>query len=301
MNNYPTHIAFADETHYNMGRYRGLALVSLPYANLKTFNQELLQILAESNVKELKWKGLTSAKVRFAALKTLHWLLEKVKARTVRADVLIWDIEDQRHRVRHRDDLANMQRMYYQLFKNVLSERWPDESTWWLFPDEHTAMKWDELSYFLEKRSSRISVKHDLFNQGRFYPYLKNKFQIEKMEARLSHEEPLIQLADLLAGLGVYSRTSYDKYTHWQKQNSAQQTLPLFGANQNTKIRLTNSDQERCQVLHAFDVACKRNKLGVSLRTNNGLRTHNPRQLVNFWWYIPQHDEDTAPVKTSET
>jgi hypothetical protein len=298
MNNCPTHIAFADETHYNTGRYRGLALVSLPFVNVAAANRDLSGILLESNVKELKWKELTSAKVRFAAVKQLKWLIGKVRSQQLRVDVLIWDIEDQRHRIRHRDDLANMQRMYYQLFKNVLSERWPDESTWWLFPDEHTAMKWDELSGFLEKKSARISIKHDLFTQARFYLDLKNRFHIEKMEPRQSHLEPLIQLADLLAGLGVYSRTAYDKYTHWCSQNSPQ--LSLFRSNHDAIVRLTSSDRERCQVLHAFNAACKDNSLGVSLRSNCGLRTHNPRQPINFWWYMPQHDEDRAPVKGLE-
>lgn len=298
MNNCPTHSAFADETHYNTGRYRGLALVSLPFVNVAAVNRDLSGNLLESNVKELKWKELTSAKVRFAAVKQLEWLIGMVRSRQLRVDVLIWDIEDQRHRIRHRDDLANMQRMYYQLFKNVLSERWPDESTWWLFPDEHTAMKWGEISDFLEKKSARISVKHDLFTQGRFYPDLKNRFHIEKIEPRQSHREPLIQLADLLAGLGVYSRTAHDKYLHWCRQNSPQ--LSLFETNHDAIVRLTNSDRERCQVLHAFNIACKCNGLGVSLRSSCGLRTHNPRQPINFWWYVPQHDEDRAPVKGPE-
>jgi hypothetical protein len=38
--------------------------------------------------------------------------------------------------------------------------------------------------------------------------------------------------------------------------------------------------------------------LGVSLKTHGGLRTLQPANRINFWWYEPQSPEDKAPTKT---
>lgn len=57
------------------------------------------------------------------------------------------------------------------------------------------------------------------------------------------------------------------------------------------------SDRERCIVLNEFEVALSKNKLSVSLRSSKGLRTRNPAERMNFWWYEPQHSKDKAPIR----
>lgn len=135
-----SHVAYADETHYNIGRYRGVALITLSQKHVVDAKAELHHLLAESEVAEFKWKRLDNAKRRFAAIKMVQWTIRKCLEGVLRVDVLTWDAEDKRHKVWRRDDIANLQRMYYHLFKNVLCERWPDGSTWRLCPDENTAM-----------------------------------------------------------------------------------------------------------------------------------------------------------------
>ena len=118
----PTHVGFADESHYNIGRYRGLGLVSLEVKNLRRLEVDLRSLLDQSNVNELKWKNIDGAKERLAAKKLLRSAVRHAKRGTLRADILIWDIEDPRHKIRGRDDLANLERTYYKLFKNVMIE-----------------------------------------------------------------------------------------------------------------------------------------------------------------------------------
>ena len=59
----------------------------------------------------------------------------------MRVDVLIWDMEDSRHKeVPDRDDKADFSRMYYHLLHSVLKLRWPDGARWLICPDQHGEM-----------------------------------------------------------------------------------------------------------------------------------------------------------------
>lgn len=292
----PTHIAYADETHHNIGRYRGIGLVSLRYEHASGLSEGLQNLVRDSGVTELKWYKLDSETDREAALKMLDYTLKHACTNILRVDVLTWDIEDSRHRVRGRDDTTNLQRMYYHLFKNVLRARWPDDSIWWLCPDEQTGIKWNEVKDFLQTASTQVETRQDLFTQGGFSIRLKQEFGIKQITPCQSHQEPLIQMADLFVGLAVYSRSSYERFEQWQRNHSQQQML---FAGQMPSGQLSRSDRERCAVLAKLDAVCKKQKLGVSLKTNHGLRTFDPTNPINFWWYEPQHEEDKAPVKES--
>lgn len=63
-----THVAFSDESHWNIGRYRALALVSMPQYSIPTLEQQVRRILQNSNILEFKWNKLGGAKERTAAI-----------------------------------------------------------------------------------------------------------------------------------------------------------------------------------------------------------------------------------------
>jgi len=294
----PTHVAYADETNYNVGRYRGVALVTLRLEDAAASAADLRKLLDHSGVAEFEWKQLDDAKRRFAALKMLEYTVGKAMQRLLRVDVLTWDTEDSRHKIRGRDDIANLQLMYYKVFKNVLRQRWPDGSVWRLCPDEHTAMDWDRMEDFLGMASTRLEARQDLFTGGQFRLRLKQEFSIQEIVPSKSLEQPLVQLADLFAGLAVYSRPSYGRYEHWESISSRQ--LELFEQERGEPFRLSLSDHERCQVLGRFVAQCKSRKLGVSLKTERGLKTFDPRNAINFWWYQPQNEEDKAPLRSAQ-
>jgi hypothetical protein len=290
-----THVAFADEKGYNEGRYRGIALVTLLQQNLNSFRHEIQGMLKESNVREFKWEKLSSARERFAARKLVDFAIGKASNGSLRIDALTWDTEDSRHNVSRRDDIANLERMYYHLFKYVLCERWPDESIWGLYPDENTALKWNTVRDYLEYSSSKTEIRRDLFTKGDFIIRLKKEFRIEIVSPCESHKEPLIQLADLFAGLAVYSRISYNRFVLWELSNKKEELL--FPVEHEQLLKLSKSDIERCCVLSEFYEKCKNKKLGVSLKTNKGLKTFDVKRPINFWWYKTQHEADKAPSK----
>ncbi len=290
-----THIAFSDESYWNIGRFRALGLLTLRYSDLPFLQTEAHAILDESDVTELKWTKLRTAKQRFCAVKFCQFAVDEAQSGRLRIDVLTWDIQDSRHTVRRRDDVANLQRMYYHLFKNVLRKRWPGDWVWRLCPDENTAVDWESVEDFLSAEGSKLDVRADLFAQSKFRVRLRTEFGIEKIEPRDSVQQPLVQVADLFAGLAVFSRSKYNCYEVWHRTHGPQP--PLFPVNADSQVQLSGADQDRCEVLAEFEGMCKGRRLGVSLKTNRGLKTYNPRNPINFWWYEPQHDLDKAPVK----
>lgn len=289
-----THVGFSDESHWNHGRFRSLGLVTVPVEALASLEQELRKLLTDSEVSEFKWKELDGAKERFAAQKMCDFAVKAARENNLRVDVLIWNIQDSRHNIVGRDDIANLQRMYYHLFRNVLRARWPDNAVWRLHPDEHTAIDWGTVQDCLENVAVRIEFNPSLFTQGGFRIRLRREFGLEEVRPVSSHEHPMLQLADLFAGMAVFSRDQFDVYQAWLEANSKQ--LRLFEDREET-AEPSRSSKERFQVLYYFDELCKKYRLGVSLKTKRGLRTPKPENPLNFWMYEPQHPKDKAPTK----
>ncbi|MEP7356771.1 MAG: DUF3800 domain-containing protein [Anaerolineales bacterium] len=287
-----SHVAFSDETRFNVGRYRAIALVTVERGWLAAISAEVRRLLAEAGVAELKWQKLRTARDRFAALSIVDCAMRHVQAGGVRIDTLLWDVEDTRHKVAGRDDRQNLHRMYYHLFKNVLARRWPEGATWQLVPDEQASMDWSSIAGSLQDTRLAVERRTDLFGQQELGARLRTELGVAAITPAASHLEPLIQVADLFAGLGVYSREYFQKYEHWHANQGGQ--LSLFDAE---PARLSSSDRERCFVLNELDRRCKKQRLGVSLKSHRRLATPDPARPLNFWWYEAQSGLDVAPVR----
>jgi hypothetical protein len=275
----PTHIAYSDETHHNTGRYRGIAQITLKIKDRDIISQELRQLLLDSSVAELKWSKLRTARERFAALKILNYVVTKANKNTLRVDALTWYTEDSRHKIQGRSDNRNFRRMYYFIYKNVFCKLWPKTAVWKLCPDENADARFQSMAGYLSEIFDYVTGEPiaDLI--------------IKEVEEIKSQHEPLIQVADLFAGLAVYSRSSYDLFERWLQQRDLGPDIAPT-----SRMNLSNSDRERCEVLARFDEHCKTGKTGVSLKRLRGLRTFNPTRPINFWWYEPQTDLDKAPI-----
>lgn len=289
-----THVGFSDESHWNLGRFRSLGLVTMPIGCVDTLQGELRGLLNDSKVREFSWQALDGARERFAAEKMCTFAVEKACAGQLRVDVLVWDIEDSRHKIPHRDDVANLERMYYHLFRNVLRARWPKEAVWRLHPDQHTAMDWDTMQDYLEYKATALEVDRSLFPEGKIRISLRREFGLREVTPVSSKDHPLLQLADLFAGMAVFSREKFTEYQRWVPSAAGQGQLFDDVGEQTASSRRS---EERFRVLHFFHGLCKERKLGVSLRSRQGLYTFNPDNPLNFWLYEPQHPLDIAPRK----
>ena len=293
MNNFEelTHIAYTDESKHNIERYRSISMISLRYQDVKDFHEELEAVLKESNVSELKWNKLKNGKMRHGAIKLIDFAIREMVRGNIRTDVLIWDTQDKRHDIYGRDDAENLERMYYHILRWVLTEKWGDKTKWAIRPDEHSSIDWNKLEEFLEYK--RISFgDNDLFQKVN---YLREHYEIQVIRECQSVERPLVQLADLFAGIGQHSWNDFDTYRNWERKKSAQMHFEEII----NDSKITNKKQEQWTVIDYLKKECDNKLWGVSLKSAKGLWTRNPLiGPVNFWLYVPQHIKDTAPIKT---
>jgi hypothetical protein len=290
-----SHFAYADESHYNVGRYRGIGLVTMTAEFEPGLKGEIRNLLNTSEVREFAWKKLKGARESFAALKLIDCAIRYACNGDLRIDVLVWDTEDSRHKILGRDDIANLGRMYYHLFENTLRRRWPEGCTWLLRPDENSAIDWDNLKECLQASAKRMIIPGPLSKEEHSLGRIRQDFNVLDIHPCASDKEPIVQLADLFVGMAVYSWQCFEKYEHWQVVHSGQGALfpsILYS------LQLSKSDKARCLVMHEFDRKCKSHKLGVSLKSRRGLYTYNPNNPINFWPYTPQHEQDKAPTRS---
>ena len=287
-----THLAFADESHWNTGRYRALALVTLEAQRQPGLEQAIQGILLQHGFTgELKWSKIDRDQDRDAVLDLLRTALHLIAQDQLRVDVLIWDIEDSRHKVRRRDDLNNLQRLLYRICMVVLTQRWPPETCWAIYPDQQDGIDWQALHRML-----RLGI-------ARWYGQRPRKLlepgtppRIAELRPVSSADTPISMLADLFAGLATFAYEQWSAFRDWQQEQRGQIRLPLATesdpASQTSKRTLL-----RFAILDAVLAACSKHGLDASLDTSRGLRTKDPACRLNFWLYTPQGAYDKAPQK----
>ncbi|MBP7846081.1 MAG: DUF3800 domain-containing protein [Candidatus Pacebacteria bacterium] len=285
-----SHIAFSDDSGHEDGRFNSLCLITLKSHNLNELREKLMAILGKSGIEsEFKWSKLRSksAKYKFCAERFENFIFENIDK--LRIDTLIWDMEDSRHKNLGRDDDENLARMYYHLIQNTLSKRWDNGSTWLLVPDHQSSISWRTLGeYLISKKHKKMA---DIFgmDEGGFI-----NLGLKVIKPTHSHEEPFIQLADYMAGIGAYSYGHHSKYHRWLQDLSGQVSLFEGGIKSES---LSNTEKIRFPLISTFTEKTKKHKMKMSFQKSGGFRTNDPRENINFWLYIPQHTEDKAPTK----
>lgn len=281
-----THYAFSDDSKHRDGIYNSLALITLKREDYNCLNKKLKDILKKSGIsKEFKWVKLNGVKYRYAAEKLVNFVFNYLNF--IRIDVLTWNLKDSRHKnIPNRNDSENLVRMYYHLMSTTLSMRWPiPNSVWNWYPDRQSAVNWKTLKDCINNKKHPCIA--DLFQQNPNFEQVK----LERIEPSESSEHPFIQLSDLFAGIAAYSFGNFDKYKKWEQQKNCQ--LSLFFKE---KIKFTNSEKERFQIIELFNKKCKDCKLQIAFNGTSGFKSNVPKN-INFWLYEPQHKHDKAPQK----
>lgn len=284
-----TFAAYSDESSITGERFGSVCVVSLPRTLEAAVSEEVAQCLESSDVVEFKWTELSSAKKRFCAEKLVDVVLKHASPDSLRVDVVVWDNQDARHAIPGRDDAANLERMFFHLLRTSMVRR--PSANWHVFPDERLGADWTTLRDCLSSAGAW---------QRRFdYPLLRDahaelSFRVKELTPVESHKTPIVQLADLFAGMAAFSRKHEEVFRTWSAATDAQQDF--FG--QPEKPPLSNRLRERFALVPQFAEKCRARKLGVSLKTKGYLCTPNPSQPLNFWHYSPQHENDRAPRRT---
>lgn len=220
---------FADECGYNCGRYRAIAVVSATNERAATVSDFVAQYLHSRAIGEMKWEDVRTNHRRDAALWIVRQLFDECLKGELRIDVLGWDTQDSRHKVPRRDDVVNLEKMYYHLCWNLMCNRWRRDAVWHLYPDENSALNWSVVRETLHYKSleysglmlstpGSVDTKH-----GQTMSFRRN-YTIAGITPVESKRYPLVQVADIFAGLMVYSRngaTAYDRWRIWYKAKVA--------------------------------------------------------------------------------
>lgn len=280
------YVAFTDECSWNVGRYRSISSASMPTDIARSMHIELCKLANESNINELKWTKLSSAKMRFAAEKYINCALSDRYRRHLRIDTLTWNIEDTRCKnVYKRDDIKNYNTMYYQLLHHVLHNVNRSNLSWTVIADENTAGHWEEISICLKNKRIDRGTRDAFYLEVDDIP---NQF-LDKVTVINGKSEVynIIQLADLFAGIAVYSCNRPYIYDKVIDQPSLLEK----------ECVLSKRDRERIEFLKNA-IPLLKSYSPTLVWTDQGLSTKDPKEIINFWLYQPQGVYDKAPTKT---
>lgn len=186
--------------------------------------------------------------------------------------VLIWDTKDSRHSVFPRDDDKNLEMMYHKIINNFANYNLNDEDLLFIYPDRQNSIDWQLIEEILEK-------------EGFFNMEYERTIKIEESN---TENAPLIQIADIFAGIG---RTSYKDYDEYEIHSNTNQTF-LIPFDDEPSVK----NKTRFKIVRFIHNWAKNHKLQISMSKHKGFKSHKKGPL-NFWLYEPQCENDKAPKK----
>jgi hypothetical protein len=243
--------AYLDESNPKKGRYRALAMISLPQTHHSLLTERLLRAKGNLVLSEMKWEKVRQARYQHAAERMLDVAVQEAEAGRMRADVLWWDTQDSRHAVVGRDDNAILSDMVFKLIRRVCNDRWSTDASWNLFPDAGNEFDWDQVS---DRLASLARRRPD-----------EMRFQLKGVKPLDSKLNPFIQLADLLAGVATFGASA----STWMGEPAT-----------------TCSTRHRPLVIRHFIKAANQYGYGISLGHYTGIRTVSVSAPINFWRHI---------------
>lgn len=289
------HYGFSDECSFNTGRFRSIAIVTLNSIDHDEVTRSLqMEDLQSVFSREVKWQDTRQGKHVRPVSTLMDRVVSLCKRRLLRVDILAWDIEDSRHAIVGRNDNENLGYMYYHACSNVLKRRWSGTEKWVLYPDEQSQFDWRILEDVLTTANSVRSTICDFIEGMDLRTIVSEKYGIVDIVQRKSQDTPLIQVADMFAGMTVWSRNSFNEYVQVTRKLSEQLSLPIDSASEISNH--SNSISVRAHIVWNFLRSCKSARIPLSLESSGFLKTHDPSLPINFWWYIPQHPNDRAPL-----
>lgn len=287
---------FSDESGYCANdRFGTIAIVSGEKTNCKTLNSELQGILDKYGKGELKFVSIGSSISTKDAAKDFYRIgLEYCSQGKIKIHVIVWDKHDKRHDIRGRDDIENMIRMYYHIIKKATSD-WKGIKNWEFFPDEFIAINWgyDVVKYL---QMTNLDKKKNSNSNTLFGVIYNLRFpEFKKCRGLESHKFPIIQLADLIAGVTRLSYESGEKYRIWLSNDNNRNSLFPDELPCNISKKMNN----KFEIMRFFYEECSKLKLGVSFNTNKYFKTFSSKTGILIWPYKPQGDYDKAPTRKS--
>lgn len=278
------YFAFSDESNYTDGDYRSVSIVTVHEDIFQDLQSELENVLNKYNIKitSFKWKEIKNNNKTDALKEILLYLFDLMKEKLIIIEILTWNIHDSRHNVVGREDTENLSYMYDKLIKDFANRHLNAGDCLYLFPDQNSAINWEKLEEILFNQEIYIKTYHEEFDAILL-------FKKVKIKESSTENDPLIQIADIFAGIGRSSFIDYDSYERWLDP----QQQRLF----EKPKKFTNRQKYRFEIYKLIDEWAKDNELRISLKSTRGFISHNPDVSLNFWLYEPRHKKDKAPTR----
>lgn len=290
------HLIFSDESGYDgSSRFGCLAKVSGAFDDVKSLNEDLKKYLLDHRKTEIKFKKIKNHNDREIAIKFIRTGLNYLNNNKIKVHVLVWDKQDARHQVANRCDIENLKRMYYH---NLLSlkRHWNINTSWEFYPDEFSAIDWqnDVIKYLSNTNINKNTEYQANLFEGILEDITVKQPKYNRVQELDSKSSPIIQLADLFAGIVRTSRVNSDTFPFWYQQVESQSQYSLF---ERESVCISNSQLPKFEVIREFKKQSDNLKLGVSLSSTNYLKTYGKKSNLSIWHYEPQGEYDKAPQK----
>lgn len=283
---------FSDESSSKSKRYNSVCALSIKSSVFDQLLNDLKEILDKYNITEIKFSETKTHKPKVECAR--EFILTAIKYASdnkLRIDVIIWDMQDTRHSIQGRDDEENFKRMYFHLLRNVV-ERWKIFQCNF-YPDEKSTFNYNEITTYLNStiypRKEPFIIK--LFKEERI------NFNFLEVIPQKSEQNPLIQLADLFAGFGCFSRENADAFKKWKLKRNNVNNYDLFEDCNKVEENEREAIKNRFHIIELIKSECEKSGISISLDTNGYLKTFNPKEKINYWHYEPQGDYDKAPKR----
>lgn len=275
--------AYSDESGIYGERCQAIAVVSGQNIALSQLGTILKNILSNENIKESKFVNIrrSKSKATKAAMRFLKCIVKEFASqRRLRIDVIVWDDRNFPD-TETKERMSRLEDMYHRVLTHI-GRQW-NQISWNFYPDENSQIQWNQIVSFLNRtRLSRPKPRLLRLFENQETDQL---FKFSNVKQLSSFNEPIVQLADLFAGMGRFSREEGEQCIQWLNSwgNKAQLRLSEFFNFAGSESETSRTKRARFELIGKFDNICKRYKMGVSLRTNKCLWTYNPNHPINFW------------------
>ena len=277
--------AYSDESGINIGdRYTSVSVVSGEAEALNHLRDKLGETLIDKNVDEVKFSEIrrygspiTQAAVDFVGCLVNDFAIYN----RVRIDTITTDNEWLNGEYLDSHSEPDLGGMYHQVLSNV-GRRWGC-TEWGFYPDENSGVNWSDIVSSLNM-TSLLTTK---WGERRFIDRTDEdaQFEFSEVEELDSVGEPLVQLADLFAGMARFSHEDNGGCSEWLERPRDERQGKLIPSMPRDKGNTGRLKECRYRLIGGLYALCGRHRLYVSLRSEKHLKTWRPQSPINFWDY----------------
>ncbi len=278
--------AYSDESGINDDDlYTSVSIVSGEEEILSCLRDKLAQEIRDKGINEVKFVKITSYKstiTQVAKAFIISAVNDFAIFNKVRIDTITVSKQYLLSAFPDYDREQKLEHMYYCLLAHMIRQ-W-NNTKWNFYPDVNSKIDWGGIIAYLNMTR--------LYRKPNRNPLLINlmlkenpRFEFGEVKQLPSIKEPLIQLADLFAGLARFSHEENVDCTKWVggQQDRRQKEMKFYQAGNVNNITMTRKCRYKL-IVELYNL-CHKHRLWVSIKKRRHLWTRKKNSPINFWDY----------------